>query len=75
MKQLQAGYVLDKITEVFEQESFESISLKKLLQSCNYFNIASRSNFEENEVSYSPVLAILINIIQRGKPTRVNKSY
>ncbi len=72
MKQLISGYILDNILNVFDRESFEYESLKKLSFWLSYFQINTRTGFEEKETEYKPVIATLINMLQRGLPTKMN---
>lgn len=72
MKQLLAGFILDNITEVFEKKSPQYEALMKLTHFASYFHLASKSGFEDHRLSYSPSVAVLINILQRGLPTRLN---
>lgn len=73
MKQLQAGYIVDGLTEVFEKKTPKHIAFKELSIWCSFFTFTSRSKFEENEIDYQSNIAVLINLIQRGAPTRLNK--
>jgi len=73
MKQYQAGYLFDSLFDVFERNSQKEKEFKKLTEWASYFDLVSRSNFENQTVGYSPQLSILLNLIQRGKPTKLNK--
>ncbi|NCQ11423.1 MAG: hypothetical protein GW809_04605, partial [Bacteroidetes bacterium] len=73
MKQYQAGYLFDSLFDVFERNSQKEKEFKKLTEWASYFDLVSRSNFENQTVDYSPQLSILLNLIQRGKPTKLNK--
>ena len=73
MKQFQAGYILDNLTDVFENKSSRHQAFKELAKWCSHFIVDSKSKFEENKIDYDPNFAVLINLIQRGLPTKLNK--
>lgn len=73
MKQFQAGYILDGLSDVFEKKSFEHFAFKELSKWCSFFTLTSRSKFEDKEIDYQSNIAALVNLIQRGAPTRLNK--
>jgi len=73
MRQFQAGYIVDSLQDVFEKKSAEYFAFKELTSWCSYFTFDSRSKFEETEIEYPSSIAILINLLQRGVPTRLNK--
>src|SRR5690554_1116448 len=73
MKQFQAGYIVDRLQDVFEKKSFEYFAFKELSSWCSYFTFQSKSKFEHQEIQYSSNIGVLINLIQRGAPTRPNK--
>lgn len=72
MKQLQAGFILDNITEIFEKKSPKYLAFKRLTHWASYFHMASKTGFEDHSSSYPPTVAVLINMLQRGLPTRLN---
>ena len=72
MKQFQAGYILDNLTDVFENKSSRHQAFKELAKWCSHFIVDSKSKFEENKIDYDPNFAVLINLIQRGLPTKLN---
>lgn len=72
MKSFIAGAILDNLWDYFEKKSKELDSAKKLAHWLSHFNLKSKSKFEENKIEYAPVEAVLINLLQRGTPTRLN---
>lgn len=73
MKQFQAGYILDDLSDVFEKKSFKNIAFKELSKWCSFYTMSSISKFEEREINYQSDVSVLVNLIQRGAPTRLNK--
>lgn len=73
MKQFQAGYLLDNLLDVFDEKSIQKENFKCLTKWSSHFQLTSKSNFEENTIEYSSSIAVLINLIQRGLPTKLNK--
>jgi ATP-dependent DNA helicase RecQ len=73
MKQYQAGFILDGFINVFDKRSLRGNAFKELSRWCSYFGLSSRSGFEENKVEYTAPISVLINIIQRGLPTNLNR--
>lgn len=73
MKQYLSGYIIDNLFEVFEPKSSRKKAFKELAKWCSYFQVNSKTGFENNPVDYSSSIAVLINILQRGLPTRLNK--
>lgn len=73
MKQFQAGYILDGLQDVFEKKSSKQVAFKELSKWCSYFTLESKSKFEETDIHYPSNIAILVNLLQRGIPTKLNK--
>lgn len=73
MRQFQAGYIVDGLQDVFEKKSSKQVAFKDLSKWCSYFTFESRSKFEDTEIEYPSKVAILINLLQRGAPTKLNK--
>jgi ATP-dependent DNA helicase RecQ len=73
MRQFQAGYILDGLQDVFEKKTPKQFAFKELTNWCSYFTFESRSKFENTEIEYPSRIAILINLLQRGAPTKLNK--
>jgi ATP-dependent DNA helicase RecQ len=73
MKQYLAGFIIDNLTDVFENKTSEKKVAKELALWLSYFQLNSKSGFENNKIDYSSILAVLINLIQRGLPTKLNK--
>ena len=73
MKQLIAGSVVDNLFEVFNKNTFKRTAAQKLAKWLSHFHFKSKSNFESNEeIEYSSLLAVILNILQRGLPTKLN---
>ena len=72
MKQLIAGSISDNIFDLFQNDSTKKDSVLKLCKWLSHFNFSSKSNFENKEVHYSPNLAVILNLLQRGLPTKLN---
>jgi len=73
MKQFQAGFIIDGLMDVFEKKSLKHNAFKELSKWCSFFTLTSRSKFEDSEIDYQTNIAVLVNLIQRGAPTRLNK--
>lgn len=74
MKQFQAGYILDHLENIFDEDPSQKRYFETLSKWCSHFQMNSRSKFEEKEIAYSSQEAVLINLIQRGLPTLMNKT-
>ncbi len=71
MAQLIAGYVLDGLRDLFDSD--EKIKIDRLSQWLSFFHIQSSRDFEtQNQKNYSSAIAVLINMLQRGIPTKLN---
>lgn len=73
MKQLQAGFILDRLDNLFEGDSYKQNAFKNLTKWCSYFTFESIGRLKKIETNYSSNVAILINLIERGAPTLLNK--
>jgi ATP-dependent DNA helicase RecQ len=73
MREFQAGYIVDGLQDVFEKKSSKQVAFNELSKWCSYFTFESRSKFEETEIEYPSTISVLINFLQRGTPTRLNK--
>jgi ATP-dependent DNA helicase RecQ len=73
MKQYLAGNIIDNILDVFEKKSSRKNAAKKLASWLSYFQLNSKSGFENTEVEYHPTIAVILNLLQRGLPTKLNK--
>lgn len=73
MKQYHSGYLIDKIIDVFEKKSSKKNSLIELSLWLSHFQIKSKTNFENDSIEYNPTIAVIINLLQRGLPTKLNK--
>jgi len=72
MKQFISGSVIDNLFEVFEKGSTREIHAQKLSKWLSYFELKSKSGFENNKIEQNSNLAVIINLLQRGLPTRLN---
>jgi ATP-dependent DNA helicase RecQ len=73
MKQYLAGNIIDNILDVFEKKSSRKNAAIKLASWLSYFQLNSKSGFENTEVEYHPTIAVILNLLQRGLPTKLNK--
>ena len=73
MKQYIAGYILDNFTSIFEYNASEEKAALHLASWLSYYNLNSKSGFETAKINYPSLPSVLINIIQRGLPTKLNK--
>ncbi|QXP63244.1 DEAD/DEAH box helicase [Polaribacter sp. HaHaR_3_91] len=73
MKQFIAGNIIDNFFDVFENGSSKKNSAKNLAKWLSYFQLKSKSGFEENKVEHSSTIAVILNILQKGLPTKLNK--
>ena len=72
MRQYIAGNIIDNLFDVFKNKSSKKLAFKELAKWASHFQVNSKTRFENNEVVYSPFIAILINQLQRGLPTKLN---
>lgn len=70
--QYKSGYIIDGLIDVFENNSQKKQNFKALVEWSSYFEFESRSGFEKENIDYSSTIAVLINILQRGAPTKLN---
>ena len=73
MKQFLAGNIIDNLFDVFENKSSQKKAFKELAKWISHFQISSKSGFEVNKIQYTPSIAVIINLLQRGLPTKLNK--
>lgn len=73
MKQFQAGCIADGLIDVFEKKTAQRDAFIALANWTSFFTVQSNSNFEASEIEYPSNIALLINLLQRGAPTRLNK--
>lgn len=72
MKQFLAGSVIDNLFEVFEKNTSKKSAAQKLSEWLSHFHLKSKSNFESKKVEYHSNAAVVINLLQRGLPTKLN---
>jgi ATP-dependent DNA helicase RecQ len=72
MKQLIAGSVIDNLFDVFEKNTSKRNAAQNLGKWLSHFHFKSKSNFENKEIEYSSSLAVILNLLQRGLPTKLN---
>jgi ATP-dependent DNA helicase RecQ len=72
MKQLLAGSVIDNLFDVFEKNTLKRNSAQKLTHWLSHFNFTSKTNFEINEIEYESKVAVIVNLLERGLPTKLN---
>src|ERR1700748_2123533 len=70
--QLQAGYILDSLFGLFEEDMNQKEQVVKLAQWLSFFEL-NGDNLHQHPVSNDlPLLNVLSNLLQRGTPTRMN---
>lgn len=67
----QAGYILDNLLKSLADNSLHYNASKELAKWLSHFQLKSATGFKK-EVEHSSFISILINILQRGFPTRLN---
>lgn len=67
--QLQAGYIIDEVKDLL-QEEFGTNQLNKLLEYLCYFEVETQINF--NNYNEDSIYSVLSNLISRGLPTRMS---
>lgn len=72
MKELIAGFIIDNLYEPFANDEVKLEIAKKLTTYLSHFYITSKTGFENKQYEYSPFWAVIINLIQRGTPTKLN---
>jgi ATP-dependent DNA helicase RecQ len=72
MKQLIAGSIIDNLFDVFEKNTSKRNAAQKLSKWLSHFHFMSKSNFENKEIEYSSSIAVILNLLQRGLPTKLN---
>lgn len=72
MKQLIAGSIIDNLFDVFEKNTSKRSAAQKLTYWLSHFHFKSKSNFENNEIEYNSSIAVILNLLQRGLPTKLN---
>ncbi len=73
MKQYLAGNIIDNFLDIFEKKSSKEKALINLANWLSYFQLNSKSGFENNQIEYHPTIAVIINLLQRGLPSKLNK--
>lgn len=72
MKQLIAGSVIDNLFDVFENNTSKRTAAQILAKWLSHFHFKSKSNFENKEIEYNSSIAVILNLLQRGLPTKLN---
>lgn len=72
MKQLIAGSVIDNLFDAFDKNSSKKAAAHKLSKWLSHFHFKSKSNFEIKEIEYNSNIAVILNLLQRGLPTKLN---
>lgn len=72
MKQFLAGSVIDNLFDVFEKNTSKKNAAQKLSKWLSHFQLKSKSNFENKKIEYSSSIAVILNLLQRGLPTKLN---
>lgn len=74
MKQYQAGCIADNLLESFPRNTEERSNALALCFWLSHFDAKTSSDWCRNPVHNNPVYSVLINLLQRGLPTRLNKT-
>lgn len=72
MKQFLAGSIIDNLFEVFDKNTSKRTSAQTLAKWLSHFHLKSKSNFENNKANHDSKLSVVINLLQRGLPTKLN---
>src|SRR6185503_17682891 len=72
LTQFKAGYIIDTLLDQFRDNDVKYNNVQKLCYWLSHFDVQSKSGFLKNPIRYLPHHAVLINLIQRGLPTRLN---
>lgn len=70
--QLQAGYILDGLFDLFDDEGDQRTQVKKLSQWLSFFELNGDGLEGQARENSHSLLNVLSNILQRGTPTRMN---
>ncbi len=72
MKQFIAGSVIDNLFDLLGSTTTERASAQKLAKWLSHFQLKSKSKFENNDFEYKSNFSVIINLLQRGYPTKLN---
>ena len=72
MKQFIAGSVIDNFFDLFQHDTSKKIAARKLSKWLSHFQLNSKSNFENKKIDYTSSIAVVLNLLQRGMPTKLN---
>jgi len=72
MIQYQSGYVIDPLFSLFGHGTEGKHNVTKLCSWLSHFDVETSSNWVVPNGQYNSVESVLINIMQRGLPTRMN---
>lgn len=72
VKQFKSGFIIDNLLDTFINGSNRKNNAKKLCEWLSHFDTYSKSNFLNSPITYLPQHAVVINLLQRGLPTRLN---
>jgi ATP-dependent DNA helicase RecQ len=72
MKQFIAGSIIDNLFDLFDNSISRKTSAKKLSKWLSHFNLKSKTNFENKKIVYDSNIAVILNLLQRGLPTKLN---
>lgn len=70
--QYQAGYILENLLESFPRDSIAKKNAKDLCYLLSHFDVETKSEWSSSASFPNPAIATLINLIQRGLPTKLN---
>ena len=72
MSQFVGGSILDNLLDNFEKNSLKKEWALNLTKWLSHFNFSCKSNFENKQIEFSPRIAVILNLLQRGLPTKLN---
>jgi hypothetical protein len=72
MSQFVGGSILDNLLDNFEKNSLQKEAALNLTKWLSHFHLNSKSNFENKQVEYCSSIAVILNLLQRGLPTKLN---
>ena len=72
MKQYISGYIIDNFFDLFEPGSKIFDDVNSLTRRLTHFQVTTKNGMENTRPKYPSNIAVLINILQRGMPTKLN---
>lgn len=72
IKQFKSGFILDHLLDTFQDGSEQQNNAAQLCYWLSHFDAHSKNNFLSAPATYLPHQAVIVNMLQRGLPTRLN---